>query len=83
MVNIVEELRRNGVKLEPVRPRKLSPAKIKRHKQVQKAVRNFIKKMDEISRSTERSVARFRGRATAQYSDRYAQFSKDFQKTRG
>ena len=79
MVDIVEELRKEGVKLTPVRPRKLSADEMKRHEKVQKAVRTFLKEMEKISQSTGRSVARFQGRAVVRCSHRKL-FSKNFQK---
>ena len=81
-MSMIDELRKCGIKVTPCKPRKLSPAEEKRHRQVQKAVRTFLKKMDKISRPTGRSKARFYARSVAHHSSACGCCPQGFQKTK-
>ena len=81
-MNIVDELRKCGIKCTPCRPGKLSPAEEKRHRRVQKAVRSFLRKMDEISRSTGKTTAHFYARSIAHHSSPCGQQGQSYQKTK-
>ena len=82
MINWAKELSKRGMKFTICRPRKLSPEEEKRHRKVQKCVRAFLKRMDQISRSTGKSTARFYAKAVAHHSNQGNHPDHTCQKTR-
>ena len=82
-MSMVDELRKAGIKIQDLPPRKLSPDDMKRHQKVQRAVRKFLIKMDNLTRSAGRSRLSFYAKSVARQDYPNQLRFQTFQKTNG